>query len=58
MEKMWYRDKAQDVEVYHIDPEKKVALCFSAFVCQLWNLKKIMASYMNLQKKNLIIILK
>lgn len=37
MEKMWYRDKAQDVEVYHIDPEKKVALCFSAFVCQQQN---------------------
>lgn len=34
MEKMWYRDKEQDVEVYHIDPEKKVALCFSASVCQ------------------------
>ena len=37
MEKMWYRDKAQDVEVYHIDPEKKVALCFSASICQQQN---------------------
>ena len=37
MEKMWYKDKAQDVNVYHIDYEKKIATCFSAATCQQQN---------------------
>lgn len=34
METMWYRDKEQDVDVYHIDYEKKIATCFSGYMCQ------------------------
>lgn len=37
MEKMWYKDRAHDVDVYHIDYEKKTATCFSSFVCQQQN---------------------
>ena len=37
MEKMWYRDKGQDVDVYNIDYANKTATCFSALMCQQQN---------------------
>lgn len=37
MEKMWYKDKSIDVDVYYIDYEKKIATCFSPLIYQQQN---------------------